>query len=129
MPRKRMPENKGLPLRWRLVHGAYYYQVPKEMRPLWNGKYLFRLGKTLPEAYREWADRLVTTDKAKTISQLLDRYAMEVVPTKAMKTQRSNGQYITRLRAVFGAVALKEIKPQHHCCPKHWTKRPNNGLI
>lgn len=40
----------------------------------------FRLGNTLPDAYRVWADRLATLDDAKTIGELLDRYALQVVP-------------------------------------------------
>ena len=27
-PRKRNPENEGLPRRWKFEHGAYFYQVP-----------------------------------------------------------------------------------------------------
>ncbi|MGB4102171.1 MAG: tyrosine-type recombinase/integrase [Alphaproteobacteria bacterium] len=83
------------------------------MTQLWNGKRLFRLGKTLPEAYKVWAERLAVTDKANNIGQLLDRYAIEVVPTKKPKTQRGNVQYIGRLRGVFGTVPLKGLKPQH----------------
>jgi len=74
MPKNRKKENIGLPARWRLVHGAYYFQVPPGLEDLWDGKKMFRLGKTMPEAYREWAKRLDSNDKAK---EALINYAHE----------------------------------------------------
>lgn len=56
MPRPRKPENEGLPKRWRLAHGAYYYQVPKEEKALWGGRAMVRLGSTLEEAQAFFAD-------------------------------------------------------------------------
>ena len=112
MPKPRKSENKGLPTRWRVARGAYYYQVPPGFEHLWDGKKTFRLGKTLPEAYKEWASRLETFDKANTIGQLLDRYALEVVPSKAACTQIGNGRHIKRLRAVFGHMPLGAIQPK-----------------
>jgi integrase len=113
MPRKRNAENMGLPLRWKKTHGAYYYQVPQGLEALWDGKKTFRLGKTLPEAYRAWAARLESIDGAKTIGALLDRYALEVVPTKAVRTQVENQRAVARLRKPFGAMPLSSIRPQH----------------
>lgn len=113
MPRKRNAENRGLPARWRLVHGAYYYQVPPGLEDLWDGKKTFRLGKTLPEAYRIWADRVGNQDKARSIGQLLDRYTLEVVPTKGKTTQAGNLIFIKALRATFGTLPLAAIKPRH----------------
>lgn len=113
MPRRRNTENKGLPARWQKTHGAYYYQVPSGMEIFWDGKKKFRLGKTLPESYKVWASRVGTTDKTNTISQLLDRYALEVIPTKAPKTQRNNVQYLSILRKTFGDMSLFDIRPQH----------------
>jgi integrase len=111
--RVRNAENRGLPARWRLYHGAYYYFVPPGLESLWDGKKQFRLGKTLPEAYRVWSGRLDSQDKANNIGQLLDRYLLEVVPNKAPKTQTENARGIHRLRAVFGAMALNDFKPRH----------------
>lgn len=112
MPKKRSAENKGLPERWRFAHGAYYYRVPPGQESAWNGKQMFRLGKTLPEAYKEWAKRLEYVSKAGTIGELLDRYALEVVPTKAACTQVGNASHIKRLRAVFGHMPLSSIEPK-----------------
>lgn len=112
MPKPRKPENKGLPARWKFAHGAYYYNVPPGHESAWDGKKLFRLGKTLPDSYKEWAKRLESLDKANTIGQLLDRYALEVVPTKAPRTQTGNTKHIQRLRGVFGRMSPASIQPQ-----------------
>lgn len=112
MPRARSTENKGLPARWRKVHNAYYYQVPPGMEVHWDGKKTFRLGSTLPEAYKTWADRMGTLDKAKTVGQLLDRYALQVIPEKKKLTQVENQRAVVRLKAVFGDMPLQAIRPQ-----------------
>lgn len=112
MPKPRNAENRGLPARWQHTHGAYYYQVPPGLESAWDGKKKFRLGKTLPEAYKVWADRLGTIDKANNVGQLLERYALQVVPTKAVRSQAENARAITKLRAVFGELLLEDIKPQ-----------------
>ena len=111
--RKRNPENKGLPARWRLAHGAYYYQVPPGLESQWDGKKLFRLGKTTPEAYRVWADRVAAPERITTVDALLDRYALEVIPEKEPKTRSSNQNSMQFLRPVFGSMALADIKPVH----------------
>ncbi|MES2149295.1 MAG: tyrosine-type recombinase/integrase [Pseudomonadota bacterium] len=113
MPRERKKENKGLPLRWRINHGAYYYQVPVGSEGAWDGKRMFRLGSTLPEAYKAWADRLGVIDDAKTVADLLDRYALEVIPTKAVSTQSQNRIAIRPIRAAFGKMSLLDLKPRH----------------
>lgn len=112
-PRKRNPANRGLPTRWRYTHGAYYYQVPRGLEHLWDGKKTFRLGRTLPEAYKTWASRLKHIDEARTIGDLLDRYSLEVLPAKAPKTQREQAPILRRLKAVFGHMPLTAIEPHH----------------
>lgn len=113
MPKARLPENKGLPALWTYKHGAYYYRVPPGLEHRWDGKKMFRLGKTLPEAYRVWAERLNKQDNVRTISGLLDRYAMEVIPKKSPKSQTEQYRHLTKLRAVFGAMELEAIVPKH----------------
>lgn len=113
MPPKRKPENAKLPARWVQKHGAFYYLPPPEVRDLWDGKTWFRLGATLPEAYREWANRIGTPQRVTTIGALLDRYALEVVPTKAVRTQTENLKNIANLRKAFSDTALTDIEPQH----------------
>ncbi len=112
MPKARKPENKGLPERWRHYHGAYYFQVPPGLEGMWDGKKQYRLGKTLPEAYREWSSHLASMDRIRTIGQLLDRYALEVIPAKKPTTRTRYNQHLPHLRAVFGDMLLATIKPQ-----------------
>ncbi len=114
MPRKRRRENRGLPARWTIHHGAYFYYVPRGQESQWDGKRLFRLGSTLVEAYQTWTAHLRDTiAPASTVGQLLDRYALEVVPTKAPKTQNGNVAAIKRLKGVAGHIALAEFRPAH----------------
>lgn len=86
------------------------------MEAYWDGKKEFRLGATESEAYRTWSERLQRDDHAPpigNIAALLDRYAMEIVPKKAVKTQESNLISIRRLRPVFGAMRVQDIRPKH----------------
>jgi integrase len=112
-PPKRKPENRPLPARWKLQHGAYYYIVPKGQKADWDGKSWFRLGSTLQEAYATWGERVSAPERITNIAALLDRYLMEVVPTKAPKSQTENRRHIANLRPVFGQMALADLEPQH----------------
>ncbi|MFM0155690.1 integrase [Paraburkholderia sediminicola] len=111
MPRPRKKENQGLPTRWKLHHGAYYYLVPSGLEAAWDGKKKFRLGATLPEAYSAWAERVGRIDKIRTVSQLLDQYAMEVIPTKSPTTQTQNIAALKPLRENLGTAPLTSLKP------------------
>jgi integrase len=111
MVRSRLPQNKGLPLRWRLTHGAYYYQVPRGSEKLWGGKKLYRLGSTLPEAYKAWSERLCDQGEAKTIGGLIDIYLMKALTLKAPKTQRNQTLYSKKIRSAFGHMGLDELRP------------------
>lgn len=111
MPRRRLKENDGLPKRWKLHHGAYYYLVPIGLESAWDGKKKFRLGATLPEAYAVWAERVGRLDKIRTVDQLLDQYAIEVIPTKAPSTRTQNLTALKPLRQNLGTAPLAKLKP------------------
>ena len=113
MPKPRNRKNRGLPKRWRYKHGAYRYLVPPGMEAQWDGKKEFTLGKSLPEAYRVWADQLAELEDITSVSELMDRYLLEVVPTKSFKSQESNQLAIRRLRPVFGTMRPIEVQPVH----------------
>ncbi|VVE00885.1 integrase [Pandoraea aquatica] len=113
MPRERDARNKGLPTRWRHIGNAYYYQVPPGLESMWDDKKTFRLGSSLPEAYRVWADRLGDLENIRTMDKLLDRYTREVLPTKAVTTQAQNASAVKALKPVFGRMPLNSIKPRH----------------
>ena len=112
-PRKRNLENKTLPARWRFKHGAYYYRVPPSVRHKWGGKTEYRLGSSIHEAYRTFAALVENTDTIRTVGQLLDRYAIQVIPGKAIKSQESNHLALRRLRPVFGDMPIASVKPRH----------------
>lgn len=113
MPNKniRNPENKGLPARWRIRSNAYYYRVPKGLEANWDHKTEFFLGRTLPEAFHAYSNRINQLSTLKTIAQLLDRYAVEVIPTKAKATQTGNYRQIKNLIGVFGHMMINSITP------------------
>lgn len=107
-----LKHNKGLPARWRYTHGAYYYTVPKGFEPHWDNKKLFRLGAKLHEAYKAWSERLQRPTKMMTIGDLLDRYALEIIPTKAKVSQTSNLNQLVMLKKVFGQQPLQPFAPK-----------------
>ncbi len=47
------------------------------------------------------------------MGELLDRYALEVIPLKAPKTQTSNQFSIRKLKGVFGEMPIEAVKPKH----------------
>ena len=113
MPRKRKT-NQHLPPRWRQHHGAIYYQVPQDQRAVWDGKTMFRLGKTEAEAWAHWYARTeVGDDVPRTMSAAFDRYAVEVLPKKASRTQESYRSAIALLKPVFGLMPPSALKPRH----------------
>ena len=54
------------------------------------------------------ADRPVTY-----IRELLERYALEVIPSKAIATQAGENASLVSLRKVFGDMRLADVEPQH----------------
>jgi integrase len=112
-PKPRLDTNKGLPAGWRHKHGAYYYRPPVQLRDLWDGKTEYRLAKTLSEAYRVWADKLEVYSDVQNMGELFDRYAHEVIPLKAQRTQASNLASIRKLKSVFGKMPIEAVKPKH----------------
>lgn len=113
MPRARSPEQSHLPKRWLLEHGQYFYRVPPGQEDHWDGKKKFPLGRTLPDAYEAFGRRCRHIAEARTIGELLDRYALQVIPLKAPKTRTSNFAALSGLRSVFGRLPLDAIKPRH----------------
>lgn len=112
-PKPRKKENQGTPKGWRYKNGAWRYRVPVGLEDRWDGKKEFTLGKTLPEAYRTWADRMDCPDKLETMGKVFDRYLLEEVPTKSYSWQQTQRISITRLRKVFGKMRPSAIKPSH----------------
>jgi hypothetical protein len=51
--------------------------------------------------------------RAVCIRDLLDRYALEVIPMKAAATQRGDNLAVVNLRKVFGDTRLGDLEPRH----------------
>jgi integrase len=116
MPRPRLKANSGLPKRWRFKNGAYRFQVPEDQRARWEGKVEFRLGATLEEAYKVWADRIGEQARVTTVSALIDRYLLEVSPLKKPASQAEDKRIAPILRKRFGLAAVAgpgSPEPQH----------------
>ncbi len=113
MARKRNPENKGLPSRWRFTRNAYYYQVPPGCESQWNGKKTFKLGNTLADAHREWAKRIEHINTSGTLDGIFDRYALEVIPTKKPITANEYIRMLAKIRPVFGHMNPQDIRPTY----------------
>lgn len=113
MPRARSKSNAGLPKRWRVKHGAYYYRVPPGLEHLWEGKSDFRLGGTLAEAHACFAARIdLPSAPIVTLADLFDRYEREVLPHKSAKSRTSQLPILPRLRKVFGTLKIRDpFKP------------------
>ncbi|MEX3639516.1 hypothetical protein [Paraburkholderia sp. BR14320] len=77
------------------------------------GRSSFAWARLFRKHTRHGPARLETLDDAKTIGDLLDRYALEVVPKKEVTSQAHNAVAMKRLRAVLGALPLPSLKPRH----------------
>jgi len=73
------------------------------------------LGTDLDEAKRKWAEFECTpvAKDVKLLDHIFDRYEREIIPFKAPSTQRDNLDCLSRLRPVFGGVAIDAVTPQH----------------
>jgi hypothetical protein len=113
-PRRRKPENAGLPKRWRIVRGKVYYQVPPGQESQWDGKKTFPLGATITDAYEVWAKRLKSIDKTTTVDELLDQYSQRVTPTRSPRTRVNHRRAFPYLRKFFGPAPVDGgVKPKH----------------
>ena len=73
------------------------------------------LGTDLNEAKRRWAELECAAAPAETglMRFIFDRYEREIIPTKALNTQKDNFKALVMLRKVFGAVHIDSITPRH----------------
>lgn len=73
------------------------------------------LGTDLTEAKRKWAelDCKPIPVEAGTMEVVFSRYAREIIPTKAARTQIDNADQLARLRSVFASAPIDAITPQH----------------
>lgn len=122
--RPRKPENRDLPphmvrrkrtLKSGKVWVGYYYCAE-------GGKEI-PLGTDLFEAKRRWAelDCKPLPRECRTLGDIFDRYEREIVPGKALRTQKDNRSELKQLRAAFGDAPIDAITP--HVIAQYRDKR------
>lgn len=90
------------------LKGASYYRVITTQPRKWTP-----LGAERARALLEWA-RLEGKEpdpEIRTFEAVSLRYEREILPHKAVRTQRDNLIELERLRSVFGPVLIENIKP------------------
>lgn len=106
---RRRQHNRHLPPRMQLKRGVYYYT------PYIDGKVRWRsLGRDYSDALRQWAEiegQRVTPGK--TVSDALDRYMIDALPSLGQRTQADYQRSLGVLRKVFGSMALEDLRPAH----------------
>lgn len=92
------------------LKGERYYHVTSTAPRKWTP-----LGRDRARALLEWAriEGAEPDPNVRTFEVIALRYEREVMPTKAPRTQKDNQKELDRLRAVFCAVLIENIKPHH----------------
>lgn len=96
---------RTLPERVYFKHNAYYFVTPE--------KQWIRLGRTEQEALSKYATVASAPEVLNTMNRVFDKYQLEVIPTKAERTQRDNLSELKNLRPVFGNMRPEDVKPRH----------------
>lgn len=101
--------NKGLPRGLHLKSGRYYHVTTTTPRK-WTA-----LGPDRALALLAWAklEGAEPDPGVRTFGMVAARYAREVIPTKAPRTQQDNHKELANLCAVFDRVLIDAIKPHH----------------
>lgn len=106
---RRRTTNLGLPPGLHMQADRYYHvtsTAPRKWTPL---------GKDRARALLEWAriEGAEPDASVRTFEVIARRYEIEVIPTKAIRTQFDNLKELANLRAVFGRMLIEAIKPHH----------------
>lgn len=101
---RRRKTNRHLPARVYLRSGAYYFV---DFAGKWH-----QIGRSLGEMYDALAT-FATPRAITTMADLLYRYRLEVLPTKAPGTQKNHARSLDRLTAVFGRMRPEDVRPKH----------------
>ena len=106
---RRRSQRFDLPPRMHLK-GKTYYHVSTTLPRKWT-----KLDREIGLAKRLWAE--IEGEKHNpldhTFNGIVIRYRKEILPTKALQTQRDNEKELARLLAVFGVMPIDAIKPHH----------------
>lgn len=121
MGRKRKT-NSNLPPRLAAIrkpNGTVYYYYDTGSS---QGRFI-SLGKNYIEAVRRWAEfeqGNSSHNKLLTFKDAVDQYRIEVIPTKAPRTQSDNEAELAKLLEFFGDARLDQIQPLHVKQYRNW---------
>jgi integrase len=102
-------KNKHLPRYVTIIHGSYWYRPPNA-KPI----KLARVGdeSSLHKNYARFAFPSERNDKAGVLSDYIDRYEREIVPTLAPRTQKDYHRHLQKLRQEFGHIHPDDVQPR-----------------
>lgn len=100
---RRRKHNTDMPQRVYLSRGWWFFQ-PKGAKAV---KLAREADKA--DALRAYADIMEARPRSGTVAELLARYAKDVLPTKAPKTQKDQIAQIAKLTRVLGAMRLEDV--------------------
>ena len=100
--------DKHLPQRVYFESGRYWFKPKLSKDPPPGTKRRIDLGTTESEMYSNLAQRAAPT-AMHTMSEVFDRFLVEIVPTLARRTQSDYQGYIERLRPSFGLTAPNDV--------------------
>ena len=110
MPKPRSRSNRSLPKFWRVRNHTYYYRVPPHLRRQFDGKTEISLGQDLSQAYQTFSKLVEQAETLSRVSELLDRYVLEVVTKyESANTRDSKERSIARLRHSLGDNYITDI--------------------
>jgi integrase len=98
---RRRKTRLDLPQRVYFNHGAYYYAPPV-------GGHI-HLGRDFGLAMAKWAEIVARPARMATLGEVMDRYMLEVAPSKSPRTYQDNIKEMAKLRAVFGHMRPDEV--------------------
>lgn len=100
---RRRKHRKDLPERVYHRHGTYYFV---DAAGKWH-----RLAKTFQDAMVAYAGLNSTRGPLATLGKIMDKYQAEILPTKALRTQRGYLADMRPLRAAFGQMRPEDLTP------------------
>lgn len=95
-------------------NGKWRFKTPAHLRNYVPGrKTWITLDSDKREALKKYAELVGNLSAETGMSKLFNRYAAEVIPSKAPRTQKDNTKELKKLRSVFGEMHPSELSTMH----------------
>ena len=112
MPKPRTKDDKKLPKYWRFKDNVYRLRIPEHLRKDYEGKTEISLGRTLHEAYANFAKMHDSDETVKTLNDLFKIYRIKVVSKhESENTKKSKYRSLDSLAEVLGDNSPRTIRP------------------